>query len=59
MGRPRATSSNRDFALTFSNCVTAASTSPFDWVARKGQHSIFEVLRNLAPKVRKMKKIKS
>jgi hypothetical protein len=51
MGRPRATSSNREFALAFANYVTAFSDNQFDWVARKGRQSIFELLKNLAPKV--------
>ncbi len=52
MGRPRATTSNRDFAVLFANCVTACSEHQFDWVARKGRFGIFEILQTLAPKVR-------
>ncbi len=51
MGRPKATPEHRDLALFFANCVTASSDYPFDWVARKGRHGIFELLQNLAPNV--------
>jgi hypothetical protein len=55
MGRPRASSSNRDFAASFANCVTVFSVQEFDWVARRGRYGIFELMRLLAPKVTKEK----
>jgi hypothetical protein len=51
MGRPRATSSNREFAVAFVNSVTVFSARQFDWVARKGRHGLFELMLLLAPKV--------
>jgi hypothetical protein len=42
MGHPRATSSNRNFAKKFANCVTVCSAHKFDWIARRGWHEIFE-----------------
>jgi hypothetical protein len=52
MGRPRATRGNRDFATSFATFVTAFAESRFEWIARKGRHGIFELLKNLAPKAR-------
>ena len=51
MGRPRATSSNREFAVAFVNSVTVFSARQFDWVARKGRHGLFELMLLLASKV--------
>jgi hypothetical protein len=51
MGRPRASSSNRDFAVSFAfaNCVTVFSVQEFDClVARSGRYGIFELMYFLA-----------
>ncbi len=51
MGRPQASSSNREFAISFATAVTAFSSRQYDWVARRGNHSIFDLLQLLAPRV--------
>ncbi len=51
MGRPRATMANRALAAHFANCVTISSDGQFAWVARKGQHGLYNLLLLLAPKV--------
>ena len=51
MGRPRATRTNCEFAVSLANCVTTVSDYKFEWIARRGQHGIFELLHHLAPKV--------
>ncbi len=51
MGRPRPTNLNRDFVVLFADAVTVTSAHPFDWIARNGEHCIFNLLLLLAPKV--------
>ena len=51
MGRPRANVTNREFAAAFANSVTVRSTYRYDWVARIGEHSVYALLSQLAPKV--------
>jgi hypothetical protein len=51
MGWPQPLSIVRDFIFLFSDIVTAVSSNPCDWIARKGEHSIFELVLLLAPKV--------
>ncbi len=51
MGRPRPTNINRDFVVLFAEMVTVVSPHPFDWIARQGEHCIFNLLLLLAPKV--------
>ncbi len=46
---------NRDFAVSFANCVTVFSVQEFNWVARRGRYGIFELMHLLAPKVTKKK----
>ena len=48
MGR---TNSTRVFAIAFASSVTVHSPYQYDWVARKGQDSIFALFCQLAPKV--------
>ncbi len=50
MGRPKASQSIRDFAITFANVVTISSSSPCDWVAKNGCYSIYQLLAVLAPR---------
>ncbi len=52
MGRPKASDVSRNIASLFANVVTVPSSVPNDWVARTGDHSIFNVLCHLIPKVR-------
>lgn len=51
MGRPRPTRTNIDFVVMFADIVTAKSSQPIDWIARNGEHCLFELLLLLAPKV--------
>ena len=51
MGRPKASDVSRTVASLFANVVTVPSNVPNDWVARTGDHSIFNVLSHLIPKV--------
>ena len=51
MGRPTASDVSRTVASLFANVVTVPSNIPNDWVARTGDHSIFNVLSHLIPKV--------
>ncbi len=51
MGRPKASDISRNVASLFANIVTVPSNIPNDWVARTGDHSIFNVLSHLIPKV--------
>ena len=51
MGRPRAENRTREFAIAFASLVTTHSPYQYDWVARKGQNSIFALFCQLAPKV--------
>ncbi len=51
MGRPRPTKLIGDFVVLFADAVTATSAHPFDWIARNGEHCIFNLLLLLAPKV--------
>ncbi len=53
MGRPKASNTVRDFALSFANVVTVPSSHHYDVVSRIGKHSIFSLLCTLAPKVHK------
>jgi hypothetical protein len=52
MGRPRAASSVSEFAAALASLVTARSSYRYDWVARKGQYSIFSFFSRVVPKVR-------
>ncbi len=40
-----------DLAIAFANLVTVPSDKPWDWVARKGNESIFCVLSKIFPEV--------
>ena len=51
MGRPKASPRILDFAALFTDAVTINSQNPYDWVARKGEFSIFALLSRLAPTV--------
>ncbi len=51
MGRPRATVTTREFSAAFANSVTIRSTNQYDWVARRGAHSVYALLSRLVPKV--------
>ncbi len=51
MGRPRAANSICELASAFTSVVTTYSSYHYDWVARKGQHSIFALFSELVPKV--------
>ncbi len=51
MGRPKASDISRNVASLFASIVTVPSNIPNDWVARTGDHSIFNVLSHLIPKV--------
>ncbi len=46
---------NRDFVVLFGETVTASSSNPYDWIARKGDHCLFELMLLLAPKVNELK----
>ena len=42
----------KPFALALASAVTVPSADRSDWVARKGPHSIFQVLAQMLPEVR-------
>ncbi len=51
MGRPRPNKLNRNFAVLFAETVTIPTSHPTDYIARIGEHCLFELLLLLAPKV--------
>jgi hypothetical protein len=51
MALPRISDQIRDFASYFASIITAESTSPYDWVARTGDYSIFSFLSLLSAHV--------
>ena len=44
-------SSSFEFSVAFATLVTAHSSYQYDWVARRGRHSIFALVSFLAPAV--------
>ena len=42
----------KKFGLSFACAVTVESADASDWVARKGDTSLFQVLKDLMPEVR-------
>ena len=40
-----------EFAAAFANAVTVKSSHKYDWVARRGKHSIYDILKELVPEV--------
>ena len=40
------------FAVEFANAVTTRSLHRYDWVARRGEFTIYNLILNLAPVVR-------
>jgi hypothetical protein len=41
----------KDFGLAFAQAVTSESSDPTHWIARKGNHSLFRILKDLIPEV--------
>jgi hypothetical protein len=45
--------SAQEFSVNFANAVTARSMHRYDWVARRGRLSIFNLMHAIAPSVRR------
>ena len=44
------------FVAAFADAVTVQSSHRYDWVARRGKHSMYDLIIDLAPLVRLIKK---
>ena len=47
--------SAQEFSVNFASAVTARSTHQYDWVARRGRFSIFNLMHAIAPSVRRVR----
>lgn len=51
----RTTCVAHDFVAAFANAVTVQSSHRYDWVARRGKHSMYDLINDVAPLVRLIK----